>query len=152
MFSADGYDFRKEYLPGVIERIKEMLAKNHEETGVYDMPFNPDYDRYLALAKHGDLAFFTVRKSEHHDLVGFALFFLDTEIQQQDVQSARQSLNFIRKEHRGVGYAFMKFCDDMLKKQGVNSVWRQSTAKLDIGKVYERMGYELVEKSYLRRL
>jgi len=146
------YDFQAEDLVQNIEDIKILLAQNHEETGAYDLPFNPDYDRYLALAKQNDLAFFTVRQASTKEIVGFALFFLDTEIQQKDIVSATQSLNFIAKQHRGAGYLFMKFCDDILKKQGVNSVWRQASTKFDIGKIYERMGYKLAEKSYLRRL
>jgi len=31
------------------------------------------------------------------------------------------------------------------------AIRRQATVKFDIGKIYERMGYELVEKSYLKR-
>lgn len=135
-----------------IDEMKDLLSQNHEETGIYNLPFNPDYERYLALARDGDLAFFTVHHNTTLKLVGFALFFLDNEIQQKEIRSATQSLNFIDKEYRGAGYQFMKFCDDMLKRQGVNSIWRQSSTKFDIGKIYERMGYELAEKSYLRRL
>lgn len=152
MFSADDYAFAFEPLAPNIEEIKPLLLENHNETGIYDMPFYPDYDRYLWLDKHGHLAFFVVREKKESRIVGFALFFLDREIQQQDVTSARQSLNFIQKPHRGAAYPFLKFCDDILKKQGINSVWRQSTIKRDIGKVYERLGYELVEMSYRRRL
>jgi hypothetical protein len=85
-------------------------------------------------------------------IVGYAMFFMDDEIYQLGVRSATQALTFVSKEHRGIGYPFMKFCDDILKAQGVNSIWRQSTTKRDIGKLYERMGYVLVEKSYLRRI
>ena len=154
MFSAatDKYAFDWEPLAPVIEEMKPILAENHAETGLHDMPFFPDYDRYLGLDQQGHSVLFTIREKPDLILVGFGLFFLDTEIQQKDVVSARQSLNFIRKGHRGTGYSFMKFCDDMLKKQGVNCVWRQSTSKLDIGKVYERLGYTLAEQSYVRRL
>jgi GNAT superfamily N-acetyltransferase len=149
---TENLSFMQAKLPIHLDEMEELIAKNHEETGVYDLPFNPDRERYLGLWNSGDLAFFTVHHTKTLKLVGFALFFLDNEIQQKDVKSATQSLNFIEKEYRGAGYTFMKFCDDILKKQGVNSIWRQTSAKFDIGKIYERMGYELVEKSYLRRL
>lgn len=143
--------FHVEPLAPVIENIKGLLSENHEETGVFDLPFNPDFDRYLMLDANGDSIFFTAR-THAGNIVGFALFFLDTSIQQKDIVAATQSLNFIAKSHRGVGYAFMRFCDDILKKQGVNSVWRQASTKFDISPIYERMGYTLVEKTYLRRL
>lgn len=143
------YVFAEEPLAGAIKELHPILEKNHAETGVYDLPYNPDYDRYLALASGGHITFFSVRF--HGELVGFALFFMDTEIYQKEIISATQSLNYVAKGHRGIGLAFMKFCDDLLRKQGVNSIWRQSTAKFDIGKIYDRMGYTFVEKSYLRR-
>lgn len=150
MFSTKGYEFAQENLVEHIEAIKPMLAQNHEETGVYPMPFNPDFERYLFLAEQGDIAFFTVRREDA--IVGFALFFLDQEIQQKELRSATQSLNYVSPQHRGIGYAFMKFCDDILKRQGINSIWRHAPAKFDISKVYERMGYVLIEKTYLKRI
>lgn len=152
MFLNDGYRFLEAHLDGIwLERIRPLLSENHQETGIYDRPFNPDFERYLSLAVAGFLKFF-VAHTDDGKLIGCAIFFMDSEIQQRDVQSATQSVNFVCRSHRGVGYAFMKFCDDILKKQGVNSVWRQASAKHDISKVYERMGYTLIEKSYLRRL
>jgi GNAT superfamily N-acetyltransferase len=151
MFSSEGYLFHVESLTESLDGIKPILAKNHEETGVYDLPFNPDYDRYLALDAAGLIRYFTAR-DRAGELAGFAIFFLDTEIYQKDVRSATQSINYVCAGHRGVGFAFMRFCDDILKKQGVNSVWRQASAKYDISKVYERMGYSLIEKTYRKGL
>lgn len=152
MFSAGtDYKFAVGSFTNTLESIKPVLAANHAETGVYDMPFDPDYDRYLGLDKQGDLLFFTAH-SKLGELAGFAIFFLDTEIQQRNIVSATQSVNYVGKKHRGIGLAFMKFCDDYLRNHGINSVWRQASSKFDVGKVYERMGYTLIEKSYLKRL
>lgn len=148
--SFDGYTFQTESFSEMLPEIKGILALNHVETGIYDLPFNPDYERYLYLDSVGELIFFTARKGL--DIAGFAIFFLDSEIQQKDVRSATQSVNFVRKEHRGIGLAFMRHCDQTLKHHGINSVWRQASAKLDVGKIYERMGYTKIETSYLKRL
>lgn len=150
MFSVTDYTFGEAIFSETLKELHPILEANHKETGVYDLPYNPDYDRYCALEEIDALRFFTIRF--HGELVGFASFFMDVEIYQKEIVSATQSLNYVSKEHRGIGYPFMKFCDDILKKQGVNSIWRQSTAKLDISKIYERMGYTFVEKSYLRRI
>jgi GNAT superfamily N-acetyltransferase len=150
MFSVTKPEFQIEKLSEVLPHIKGILADNHAETGVYDLPFNPDYDRYLYLDSIGQVLLMTARKDT--ELVGFAVFFLDYEIQQKELRSATTSINFVRKEHRGIGLAFMRYCDQTLKHHGINSVWRQASAKLDIGKVYERMGYTRIETSYLKRL
>lgn len=150
-FSLRGYEFAQESFGGTLEEMKPLAAQNHAETGCYnDLPFNPDYECYQTLAGLGLLPCFTVRL--RGELVGFAAFILDRELQQQDIRAATQSVNYVAKAHRGIGWPFMKFCDDILKTRGINSIWRQSTDKLDVGRIYERMGYVLAEKSYLRRL
>lgn len=148
--SLNDYTFQTESFRELQPAIHNILADNHAETGVYDLPFNPDYERYFYLESTGDMLFFTARKGL--EVAGFAIFFLDSEIQQKDVRSATQSVNFVRKSHRGIGLAFMRYCDQTLKHHGISSVWRQASAKLDIGKVYERMGYTRIETSYLKRL
>lgn len=150
IFLNKDYEFSEASFTDTLESIKPIYAQNHAETGIYDMPFNPDYERYIFLEREGNLRFFLAKFQ--NEIVGFAVFFIDSEIMQKELISATQSATYVAKQHRGLGYPFMKFCDDILKKQGINSVWRQASAKHDIGKVYERMGYTLIEKSYLRRL
>jgi len=60
---------------GVIES-KTHVCREHSETGIYDMPFNPDYDRFLDLAKANGLEFMTIRLEEK--VVGYAYFSLIT--------------------------------------------------------------------------
>lgn len=150
MIHSDKYSFQVERFADVLPEIEVMLGENHAETGMYDRPFRPDYERYKGLEAMGGLAFMSIRSGGK--VVGYASFFLDRHIYQLDIVSATQSLNYVDKGHRGIGYSFMKFCDDSLKKQGVNSVWRQATAKFDISKIYERMGYALIQKSYRKDL
>ncbi len=144
------YVFAETKFSFVWKIIKPLLKENHLETGVYDMGFDPDFQRYLDMEAIGDLKFFVIYTD--YVIVGYAMFFVDDVIYQKGIRVATQALNFVTQGHRGIGLAFMKFCDDILKRDGVNSIWRQATAKFDVGKIYERMGYEFVEKSYLRRL
>jgi GNAT superfamily N-acetyltransferase len=151
MTSLGEYTFQQErFTESLVAEFHPVLLENHGETGVYALAFNPDYKRYIALDEMGALIVFTIRKAGA--LVGTAAFFLDTQIQQKDIVSATQSVNYIDKGHRGIGIRFMKFCDEFLKGMGVDSVWRQATVKHDVGKLYERMGYIPIETSYLRRL
>lgn len=129
-----------------------LFQENHAETGFPGTTYNPDYYRYTELARAGYLDCFIILHRPTSKPVGVALFILDMCLQQKELLSASQSLNYVTKEHRGAAYPFMKFCDDILIKRGVNVIWRQSTTEKDIGKVYERMGYSLSEKLYLRRL
>lgn len=147
--SLNNYNFHVENFEEVYVGIYDLLKRNHEETGVYDLPFDPDFDRYVRIERSGGLMFMTVRKESQ--VVGCSIYFIDEEIFQRGIVSATQSLVYIDKEHRGIGYKFIKFCDDILKERGVNSVWRQASCKFDISSIYKRMGYEFVETSFRRR-
>jgi GNAT superfamily N-acetyltransferase len=144
------YRFNEESFTEALGELTDILQRNHEETGIYDKPFNPDINRLVDLEQAKVLRFMSIRFQGR--IVGYSIVFVDSEIFQKDVICATQSATFVDKEHRGIGYAFIKFCDDILKKQGINSVWRQSSAKHDVSKVYERHGYQYIEKSFLRRL
>lgn len=152
--SADSpYILQPENPRALAEEMWPILSENHKETGIYALDFNPDYERYFALWDAGFLAFFTARVQATNELVGVAAFFIDKAIQQKEIVSAQQSVNYVVKDHRGkIGFGFMRFCDDSLKALGVDSVWRQASSKHRIGILYERMGYIPVETSYLRRL
>ena len=144
------YLFKFEQVKLVLEQIKPLIALNHKETGVFNRDFDPDYERYVHLEDKGYLSFMSVRYEDR--IVGYSIYFIDEPIYQKGLMLATQSTTFIIKEHRGVGMSFMKFCDASLKSQGVNSVIRQASAKLDLSKGYERLGYEMLEKSYIREL
>lgn len=145
------YLFQEESFNDSLKELISLMMRNHEETGIYnDMPFRPDLRRLVFLENEGNLKFMSIRLEG--EIIGYSVFFIDDEILQTGIKSATQSATFVDKEHRGIGIAFIKFCDDILKKQGLNSVWRQASEKLDVGSVYERLGYTLIEKSYLRRL
>lgn len=140
------YVFKAENFEDVHCEFKHLFAANHKETGIYDMAFEPDYDRYVSVYRTGGLAFFTVRKLNIP--VGYAGFFLDRHIYQKDIVSATQTLTYVAGPHRGISLAFLRFCDKELEGLGVNSIWRHSTSKRDIGKIFARMGYKLIQTAY----
>lgn len=145
------YTFNLVQLIDVLEAITPLIIRNQAETGIYGPHPNPDFERYLDLDARGFLRTFIIQTDSGH-VIGYSIFFIDYEIFQKDMLSATQSMVFVDKGHRGVGLAFIRFCDDILKKQGIISVWRQASSKLDVGKIYEHLGYEFVEKSFMRRL
>lgn len=145
------YIFNREKFEPVQPEFMGLLEMNHRETGVPGEEFDPDFDRYFYLERTSSLAFFTIRTEELMLPVGYNMFYLDEQINHRGIKCATQANVYIDKAHRGIGLSFLKFCDDSLKESGVRAIWRQATAKLDIGQIYERMGYQFIEKSYLKR-
>ncbi|MCA9339386.1 MAG: hypothetical protein KDA17_00570 [Candidatus Saccharibacteria bacterium] len=144
------YEFAVEDFTDAVPAMVDILKRNHEELSSFSKAFDPDFRRYLYIDSQGCLSFISIRYEG--EIVGYSLFFIDESIQQKGEKSATQSLLFIDKGHRGIGLAFLRFCDDTFKKMGVNSIWRQSKEEKDVSAVYLRMGYELNEKVFLKRL
>ena len=89
-----------------------------------------------------------------NELVGYTSLVLKAESRVKGSVAAVQDMLYVTPSHRGVGMGtqFMIYCDSALKKLGVSTVWRHTRPPLDIGAIYERMGYVFVEKAYARRL
>jgi len=116
-----------------------------------DIPLNPDYDRYLMMQDAGMLRVFTAR-SEDDSLVGYSVFFINHNIHYKDSLQAVQDILFIHPNHRGAGGRLIKWCDEALAEEGVQAVYHHVKAAHNFGPLLERMGYELVDYIYARRL
>jgi hypothetical protein len=146
------YLFTEEKFELSLPDFRGLIEQNHEETGVFKKEFDPDFDRYIYIEREGGLSFFTIRTEDERHAVGYNMFYLDELIYQMGVTSATQAILYIDKAHRGIGLPFLRFCDDSLREKGVHSIWRQSTSKLDISRIYEKMGYGFIEKVYMKEL
>lgn len=144
------YGFKKESFSDTFPELKSLFKQNHAETSALNDPLDPDYLRLSEMERAGNLLFYVIRYQG--EAVGYAMFYLDEEIRHKGVWSAVQEMMFVEKKHRGIGIAFITYCDAMLKEMGVKYVWRQATTKLDVGRVYEHLGYELIQKTYLKGL
>jgi GNAT superfamily N-acetyltransferase len=145
------YFFQKENFNRTLRESIKLFLENHRETSFTpDVILYPDFVKYSELEVAGQLEFMTIRFQG--DLVGYAIFFIEEEIRHKGLMNAIQDALYISKAHRGIGLQFIKFCDEILVQREVNCIWRQSTSKLKIGKVYERLGYEHVQNTYLRRI
>ncbi len=144
-FNSESYD---ESIAG----IKLLIEAHWEEVTHYpDIPLAPDYERYKELAESGHLRIFTLRKDQ--ELCGYAVFFITPHIHYKETLIAAQDILFLDKKVRGgSGFKFINWCDQQLKKEGINIVTQHIKAKHNFGKMLERMDYELMDLIYTRRL
>ena len=143
--------FAREPLPEVIDEMRPMLEEQWREVAYFkDIPLDPDFDIYLAADKAGKVRLFTVR--DYGELVGYALFFIGN-IQHKTVFTATQNLVFIHPSYRMgmVGYRFIKYFDEQLADEGVSIVYQTVKPAVDYSPLLERLGYEAVETTYVRR-
>ena len=137
----------------VLDDIKPLLIAHYREIAHFqDIPLDPDYTRYLEMDLKGLLRIYTVR--DHELLVGYALYFVMPALHYRGSLQAFQDILFIHPDYRKgrSGMALLKFSHEALKSDGVQVVRQHVKAAHNFGPLLERLGYELEDLIYTKRL
>lgn len=144
--------FRSEKIKDVLEEAKPLLVAHWEEIAHYkDIPFDPDYDQYLKLEELGITRSYSAR-TEDGILIGYAVFVIKYNLHYKTSLQALQDIVYLDPKHRGAGFFLIKFCDAELKKEGIQVVVQHVKAAHNFGPALVRMGYELQDLIYTKRL
>lgn len=144
--------FKRETLAEVLDEVTPLLYLHYKEISAdLDIPLEPDLVQYRTIEEQGALRVFTVRE-EDGSLVGYNILFLRNNLHYKSSLQALQDIIFIHPEKRGCGARFIAWCDQQLKAEKVQSVYHHVKAKHNFGPMLERMGYELVDLIYRKRL
>lgn len=129
-----------------------LLQLHWKEIAHYtDIPLDPDVNQYKMLSSLGMIRIFTARCEGH--LSGYAVFFVRPNAHYKTSLQAVQDILFLDKPMRGGnGYKFIQWCDEQLKKEEIQVVYHHVKQAHNFGPMLERMGYELVDLIYARRL
>ena len=138
-------DYQVELLRDVFDEMEPLFKPHYDEIAHFkDIPMNVNKEEYLAIEDKGLLKLFTVR--DNSELVGYNIFFVKNNIRYSGSKQAVQDVVFIRKDKRGQGRAFLKWCDEKLKNDGVDAVYHHMKASSDWSKILVERGYELVDQ------
>jgi hypothetical protein len=118
-----------------------------------DIPLGVDVEMYNKIEDNGALRCFTARDDDNV-LIGYCLFFIKQNPHYNTSLQANQDVLFIRPDRRGFGRELVTWCDEELKKEGVQVVTHHVKAKkeLNFSPMLESMGYELIDLVYGKRL
>lgn len=144
--------FRAEKITSMLEEAKPLVHEHFKEVmaGI-ETTCEPNYDQYIQLEELGITRSYSAR-TEDGILIGYAVFLLQPSLFSKNISQALQILLFVAKNHRGLGYFFIKYCDGVLKHEGINMVQHQIPVKRDCGPMLEAMGYEKIQSVYSKRL
>ncbi len=145
--------FQREKLSSeLFVEILPLLQAHYKEIAHFlDIPFEPNLEAYKHLESEGILRAFMVRDNER-ELHGYAVFFLRHNLHYSTSFQAYQDIIYVRPDSRGIGARLIKWCDEQLRLEGVQVVYHHVKAAHDFGPMLERMGYELVDLIYAKRL
>jgi len=128
-----------------------LIEKHNLEVAHYqDIPLNIDKNTYEKLEETGIVRCFIARQDGK--IIGYSIFTINQNIHYKTSKQALQNAIFIDPKKRGFGMKFIKWCDDELRKDDVQVVYHCVTARHDFGSGLKRLGYELVDFVYGKRL
>ena len=143
--------FQVEKLQDIWDEILPILKEHYLEIAHYkDIRFEPDVAYYFSAEDNGKVHTFTAR--EDGELIGYAVFGVLYNIHYKSSKQAHQDIIYIKKEKRGFGRYFIEWCDEQLRGMGVQVVYHHIKASHNWGKVLEKMGYQMVDVLYTKRL
>lgn len=136
-------------------RLEELLRAHwHEVAHFPDIALEPDWQAYENAEAAGRLRIFTVRITG--ELVGYAAYLVNRNPHYLSSLQAVQDILFLAPAHRGarIGAHLIRFADTHLKSQGVQVTYHHTKAKreLDMGPLLKRLGYELIDNLWAKRL
>jgi hypothetical protein len=143
---------REPYSLGLITDMIPLWHRHQQESAAYpDIKLNPNLTIYQNSDVAGTLRVFTARHAGK--LVGYQVFFVVKHPHSQQSLQANQDIVYMEPEvRRGLnGYRFIKWCSDQLLAEGCEVVYQHINAKRSLGRLLERMGYELVDLVYGRK-
>lgn len=130
---------------------QDLIRQHHDEVGALPSKlFAPDLAQYQYAQDAGALRCFTLRN--HGRLSGYATFFVRKHLHYPSVTLGMQDVLFVHPELRGLpAVRFIEWQDEQLQSQ-VDAIGRAVTERRDFSKTLKGLGYEPIERTFLRRL
>lgn len=147
-----GMYFQQERSQDLWSEIQPLLVEHWREIAHYqDILLDPDVESYNYADSRGLLRCYTVRNGGR--LIGYAIFKIGS-LHYKGSKQAFQDVLFVLPEYRnkGTGFRLIRFCDRELKKEGMQVVYQHVKKAHNFGPLLVRLGYELVDLIYAKRL
>ena len=148
-------DYKPVKFADAFTELLPLFEAHYKEIAYYkDIPLRPDYDAYIKADEAGVLKTFIALRTDlvQPSIVGYAIYTVATNRHYRTSLNAHQDVLFIHPEHRGFGERFVQWCDEELKREGVQVVTHHVKTYFNFGPMLERNGYELIEHIYSKRL
>ena len=132
----------------LLEREWQAAGEDHE-----NLPFDPNWDAYVALERAGALRVFTVRDGKR--LVGHLVFAVSACLHSKTVRTATSDALWIEPDARrpGVAMRLFRFAEAWLRDEGVRvSHIRTNTLLPAAARIAEHEGYREVARVHSKVL
>jgi len=145
--------FREEDLSQTWDEMQPLMEAHWREIAHYpDIELDPDKEAYAAAERADMLRFYTARAGEL--LVGYIIFFVKPNMHYRASRQAAQDVMFLHPDYRRglTGATLIRVAETHLRAEGVQVVYHHVKRTNRVGELLERLGYELVDLVYAKRL
>jgi GNAT superfamily N-acetyltransferase len=153
VYLSETISFQRERAQDCFDEARPLLQAHWAEIAHYtDIAFDPDWAAYITAEDAGFLRTYSIR--ERGALKGYAVFFVRTNVHYKSCLHAQCDIIYLDPALRGglLGGRFLLWCDEQLKKEGVQMVSHHIKVAHDWGPLIKRFGYEHVDSVWYRRL
>ena len=139
-----------ESLTGRLDELKPFFPLHWAELALNQkqVPLDPQYGEYLARAA-GSVLLVTLRKAG--ELVGYFVGFVAPGLHYRTCLTLTMDIFYVLPAHRGDGGGFVLFqaVEAEAKRRGVQRMIVGSKCHKDASFLFEKLGYEEVERFYM---
>jgi GNAT superfamily N-acetyltransferase len=140
-----------------VKDARDMMPRHWEEVGASrgKIRFDPDYDFYKKASDNGMVVFYTAREWESHELVGYAIYFVNKNPHAKTVKWAASDAIVVRSDARnkGIGRGLIEKATNDLTRRGCGIM--QTMTKInhpELGKLLESEGHKAEDITYTKLL
>lgn len=114
------------------------------------VPLDPDIQTFQMLEDAGQLVIVTVRDDQK--LVGYHFSLVRPHLHYKTSMTAYVDMYFLHPDYRGgmAGFKMFKFVETALKERGVDRIYSGTKLHKDMGKLFERLGYNETERLFVK--
>ena len=145
--------FCEEDVSDLWEEAESLTAAHWLELAHFkDIAFNPDKEAYRFLEQTDKLRCYTARSDGK--LIGYQVFIVQPSLHYRQSLQAMDIGLYLDPEWRGkrIGLRSIKEADRRLAAQKVQVVYRHARRDSSTGKLLIRVGYDLADEVYVKRL
>tara|TARA_R110000737_G_scaffold109725_1_gene142700 strand:+ start:51 stop:500 length:450 start_codon:yes stop_codon:yes gene_type:complete len=147
-------EFLEETLCQCLDEAGPLLIDHWENIALNKdtIALDPLWDTYRKLEETGNLKIITARQEKK--LVGYAAYVISPSLHYSDQIIADADVFWLDPDYRKgmAGMRLFKHAEKVLKSYGVTRVLNKVKIHFDVGKVFERMGYDPIERVYSKSL
>lgn len=139
--------YQVERLADMLDEMKPLFDDHWEEIALFkdEVKLDPDYDKYLLMESNGFIHVCTAR--DDGALIGYFVSIITPHLHYKQSKTLASDIYFIKPEYRKgrTGIRLFQFAENEWRKEGVQVAYVGAKVSNDVTKVWERLGYRVVE-------